>query len=226
MTGRCPWVAMWSCWPVWHGGLSHSTLPAALHMPLDLSVSWAAEPVAQPLPPPPMPPPLRPQPRVNHAVRTSIPVAPVLEALPSTALAPDVVVATASVMKAAPPNAIVMDALPASKTAPATQAAPVAPKTDELPRWRSQLEAMLLKHKHYPMVGRRMRQEGVVTVMAHFSAQGDLLHCAIATSSGFKALDEAAMQLVRQAAEMARANRQPGQVAELHIPVVYELKES
>lgn len=85
---------------------------------------------------------------------------------------------------------------------------------------------MLAKYKHYPRVGQRMRQEGVVTVEAHFSATGEIVRCVVVGTSGFKALDEAALQLVQQAADIARARHQPGRATELRIPIVYELKES
>jgi len=90
-------------------------------------------------------------------------------------------------------------------------------------RWRSELEALLLAHKRYPPQARRMGQQGVVTVQAQFAADGELLACAVAASSGFRALDEAALQLVRLAADRLRASSAPGNRAELRIPIFYEL---
>jgi len=90
-------------------------------------------------------------------------------------------------------------------------------------RWRSELEALLLAHKRYPAQARRMGQQGVVTVQAQFAADGELLACAVAASSGFRALDEAALQLVRLAADRLRASSAPGNRAELRIPIFYEL---
>ena len=82
------------------------------------------------------------------------------------------------------------------------------------------------EHKHYPMQARRMRQQGVVTVEARFSADGELLRCDVASSSGFRSLDEAALKLVRAAAEALRAHHGPGELAELRIPIAYELSGS
>jgi protein TonB len=200
-------------------GISHSPVPSAVHRPLDLSVSWVA-PEVQTLPPPAKPVAPVPQP-------TRTPVAAVVkrEVAPSPVAAPDVVVA--SVPVASPPTQPPAQVQPVAKAMPEATVAPPAPvKVDEQPRWHSHLEAMLTKHKHYPTVARRMRQEGVVTVEAHFSPQGDVVRCMVAISSGFKALDEAALQLVRQAAEVTRLHNQPGRVAELRIPIVYELRDS
>jgi protein TonB len=200
-------------------GVSHSTVQSVMHVPLDLSVSWVApEPPAAPLltkPPPPVPQP----------TRTPLPAVAKREVAPSLVTAPDVVVAAAPVVP--PPALQPAQAQPVTQAAPVAAVAPTAAaKVDEQPRWHNHLEAMLVKHKHYPTVARRMRQEGIVTVEAHFSPQGDVVRCLVAISSGFKALDEAAVQLVRQAAEVTRIQNQPGRVAELRIPIVYELKDS
>ncbi len=68
-----------------------------------------------------------------------------------------------------------------------------------------------------------MGQQGVVTIHAQFAADGELLGCEVAGSSGFRALDEAAVELVRIAAGQLRASSAPGSRAELRIPIAYEL---
>ncbi len=104
---------------------------------------------------------------------------------------------------------------------PATER-PGAPSS-AAPRWRSELEALLVAHKSYPRQARRMGQQGVVTVHAQFAADGELLGCEVAASSGFRTLDEAALALVRLAAGQLRASSAPGSGAELRIPIAYEL---
>lgn len=200
-------------------GVSHGTVSSAVDVPLDLSVSWVAPPVPTP---PPQTKPVAPVPR---PARTPVPAVAKREVAPRPVAAPDVVVA--SVPTTVPPSQLPAPAQPVAKATPAATVEPPVPaKVDEQPRWHSQLEAMLIQHKHYPMAARRMRQTGIVTVEAHFSPQGDVVRCVVAISSGFKALDEAALQLVRQAAEVTRLQNQPGRVAELRIPIVYELKDS
>jgi protein TonB len=92
--------------------------------------------------------------------------------------------------------------------------------------WRGLLNSGLLKHKAYPLSARRMRQEGTVVVHAAFAADGTLVECAVADSSGFATLDAAALQLVRTAAHAALASATPGDRVTLRIPIVYELKDT
>lgn len=205
-------------------GLSQSTTSLPKVTPLDMSIAWEAPRPPEPLAPPPSPPPQQKTlPRVQPAPAPVPPAAPVQPSpmLTTPLQAADTVVAT--------PVAPSKPAAPAA-AAPAATPAPATPSANTLAaqqaRWHSVLEAALLKHKHYPLVARRMRQEGVVTIEAHFSAHGELLQCVVANGSGFKALDEAALQLVRQSAELVRATHQPGRVAQLRIPIVYELKET
>ncbi|MCD6679199.1 MAG: energy transducer TonB [Burkholderiaceae bacterium] len=82
---------------------------------------------------------------------------------------------------------------------------------------------MLLARKSYPRQAQRLGQQGVVTVQAQFAADGELLGCEVAASSGFRALDEAAVELVRIAAAQLRASGAPGSRAQVRIPIAYEL---
>lgn len=224
----------WAVSTLLHGALLVSVIWGTWHSKqhiaerLDIAIAWMdVPPVAIPVPPAPPVTPPKPQ------VSTRAPVTPVqqvpLQPLPPQTATVNSVVHADTVVTAAP--AVVQTPPVTTATVMATpKAVPPAPVPAVNPaaqqaRWHSQLEAMLLKHKQYPMVGRRMKQEGVVTVMASFSAQGDLLRSAINQSSGYKALDEAALHLVKFAADLARAGHQPGQIAEIKIPIVYELKD-
>ena len=85
------------------------------------------------------------------------------------------------------------------------------------------LQAYLSSRKRYPNVSRRLRQEGTVTVQARFAADGSLLSASLGKSSGVPLLDDAALQLVREAAAAAQSRAQPGQAVQLRIPVEYRL---
>ncbi|GMV02999.1 MAG: TonB family protein [Burkholderiaceae bacterium] len=126
---------------------------------------------------------------------------------------------------AQPAPAVAASTVVASAAAAATTR-PDTPDPGARRRWRSRLERLMREHKQYPMQARRMRQQGVVTVEARFSADGELLRCDVAGSSGFRSLDEAALTLVRTAAEALRAHHGPGELAELRIPIAYELSGS
>ncbi|MDP2023030.1 MAG: energy transducer TonB [Hydrogenophaga sp.] len=210
-------------------GMAHSPAPIPPSTRLDMAIQWEAEqppePTVQPPPPAPAPPELKPQPPARVQPVPQPPAPPVTPAMQSY---PDAVETTADTVVPAAPAATVNTE--ASRAATPALVAPAPPSANALAaqqaRWEGLLEAALLKHKQYPLVARRMGQEGLVTVEAHFSAQGELLDCFVASGSGFKALDEAALQLVRQAADLVRATHQPGRVAQLRIPIAYEIKES
>jgi len=223
---------------VW--GVSHSPKPN-IPLALDVSVAWAPpEPPAPPAPAieqPPSPPPALPKPA---KVKSPAPTPAAVQQTPPQVIAPPL----APVQQRVAPDTSVaaVPAAPAPAAAPATslasanpapqsvKAAPPSSSTTSRPadtsRWQAQLESMLLSYKQYPMVARRMRQEGIVTVEAHFSPLGELTFCVVAISSGFKSLDEAALALVRKTAEAVRTSHQPGRNAELRIPIAFELKES
>lgn len=195
-------------------GLSNATSSLPSVTPLEMNIAWEAPRKPEPTVPVPA---LVPRKTVVSHVQPA--PAPVAQAAPTTPSPVVHVPVQAADMVVATPSPVATTVAPSVAPTASVLAAQQA-------RWHNVLEAALLKNKQYPMSARRMRQEGVVTIEAHFSAQGELLQCLVANGSGFRALDEAAMQLVRQAAEAVRASHQPGRVAQLRIPIVYELKES
>lgn len=210
-------------------GMVHSPAPIPPSTRLDMAIQWEAEqppePAVQPPSPVPAPPEVQPQP---PARARSAPQPPAPTVTPSIQPYPDAVATAADTVIPAAPAATVHTEAPRAATPALVTPAPASANQLEAQqaRWEGLLEAALLQHKQYPLVARRMGQEGQITVEAHFSAQGELLHCFVASGSGFKALDEAALQLVRRAADVVRATQQPGRVAQLRIPIAYELKES
>ena len=117
-------------------------------------------------------------------------------------------------------------AAPAPRQAEIAAPSAPAPDTGAERRWQAHLETLLARDKHYPVSARRARQEGVVLVEAHFTADGQLSRCAIHSSSGFTALDDAALAMVRRAADLARVHHAPGRLAQLRIPITFRLEES
>lgn len=117
-------------------------------------------------------------------------------------------------------------ALVSEQTRSATRAGAAAPDPHAYQQWRARLEQALQQHKRYPVQARRMGQSGTVLVQLKLAADGELLLCAVAESSGFRSLDQAAEHLVRAVAQSMQAHHAPGQMAELRIPIVYELTES
>jgi protein TonB len=118
---------------------------------------------------------------------------------------------------------------PVPEPAPEKRTKPM-PQVDEAARaaaierrWYQVLMGKLRAMKHYPMVARRLGQEGVVLVEARFASDGGLTGLALKRASGFPVLDNDALKLVESAAEAARSELRPGRPAHLEIPIAYKL---
>ena len=65
--------------------------------------------------------------------------------------------------------------------------------------YHSRLMAHLLKHKRYPSRAKRRRQQGSMEVKFSVDKQGNVLNFSIVESSGHKALDKAALDMLKRA---------------------------
>jgi periplasmic protein TonB len=78
------------------------------------------------------------------------------------------------------------------------QAAPNGAPSDALPKWRHRLEEVLERNKRYPATAQRRREQGVTVLSFVVDGEGKLLSSRIVHSSGYAALDEEAMELLRR----------------------------
>lgn len=219
-------------------GMAQRPAPMPPVSRLDMAIQWApapapAVPAPAPAPAPPEakpPPPARvpPAPPAPPARLRPAPPPPAPAATPAVQPESDAVATAADTVVPAAPVATAPTAAAVATAAAAVAHAPpgAQPLAAQQARWEGLLQAALREYKHYPLIARRMGQQGRVTVEAHFSAEGELLQGVVASSSGFKALDEAALQLVRRAADLVRASHQPGHGTRLRIPIAYEFDES
>ncbi len=95
----------------------------------------------------------------------------------------------------------------------------------EKANWQQILRSYIQSRKRYPNMARRLGQQGTVRVQANFAADGKLLSASVANGSGVAALDDAALQLVADAASAAAQKAQPGQAVQILIPIQYELRD-
>jgi protein TonB len=91
-------------------------------------------------------------------------------------------------------------------------------------RWYLALLERLRAMKRYPMVARRLGQEGVVLVEARIGRDGRLEGAEIKHGSGYPLLDKDALRLLEAAAETARDRLQPERPTRLEIPIAYRLE--
>ena len=100
---------------------------------------------------------------------------------------------------------------------PSTQVASVS--SPSMGEWRNALIAWIEKHKTYPEAAREEGAEGRVLVRFTASRDGRVLDVSIAQSSGSRALDAAALNLVRE----ARLPPFPAGVTQDTLPVTWPL---
>lgn len=232
MTSWKDWVGSWGLHALVGGVITLFTFAGFDNVEppqrLDVALRWAELPTepARTVPTTPTtspPPQARSIPRKPHPVQP-LPTPSLIQEVPTSTAQAQVPVSTTTTTTSSPVASL--SSPTATTTSPSTPTpTPITdPATEQ--RWQDQLEALLARDRHYPMQARRAGQEGTVTVEAHFAADGQLLRCAVQIGSGFRALDEAAVLMVRRAAEAARALINPGRSAQLRIPITFHLEES
>ncbi len=175
------------------------------------------KPIEEPPPPPPKPQvverkseplPVIPQHRVEEKPVVPEQPAPIVTAAPS---APIEVEATFVV----PPQP---EALPPPPPAPKVQAALPVPKTV------SKVEFVRAPDPTYPMMSRRLGEQGKVMVRALIDEQGHALNVAIHQSSGKPRLDEAAKRAVLDA--LFKPYHEEGKAEQVYvvIPVIFRME--
>jgi periplasmic protein TonB len=125
-------------------------------------------------------------------------------------------------------------AAPAPQVAATTPAAvaaaapaPSAPEADPLHRYRAELIALAGRYKRYPRLAIDNNWEGRVEVRLVIGADGAIAALEVASSAGYAALDDEALEMIRAAkarAEIPAALR--GRTIVLRIPVVFDLREA
>ena len=148
-----------------------------------------------PVPPPPVPPPpvkpVKPAP-VNppEKVEVPTPVAPVItqESSPVTA--------TLSVPeKKAEPTKVEPTLAP---TPPPTPPTPIDTQ-QERNQYGALLAQEIARHKQYPMLAKKTRQQGSVILQVKITHLGKLIAAQVQQSSGYELLDNQAMEMVKKA---------------------------
>lgn len=176
-------------------------------------------PVEALTPPPPerRATPVQPEPARSVAAEPARPQAP--EPLPMPLQEP-----TQAIAAAVPNPPIALPGPPPPVEKAVAQASP-PPRLDAEAqrRWYAALAAKLAELKRYPMIARRLGQEGVVVLEAQFQGDG---HAAarVKRSSGHASLDRAAVKLFEDAMAALGNRLDPPDASALEIPVAYRLE--
>jgi TonB family protein len=120
------------------------------------------------------------------------------------------------------------DAPPQIQAPPAPNAAAPgassALSSTDVPKWQALLLAPLEQFKQYPYEAQINHEEGVVYLRFTMDRQGKVLPADIATSSGFDALDQETLALIRRAEPLPPPPEVSGDFVELTVPVQFFLK--
>lgn len=183
-------------------------------------------PEVQPEPLPPRPPPPKPRvPLPSESPPVVAPPEPVPEPVLAAPLAPAAAPAVAAVELAPsrPPSPPVEAAPARSTPVMATPAAPAPPPPQPIVPARFDADYLANPAPVYPLVARRLREQGTVLLLVQVSAGGDPLQVSVQKSSGHPRLDEAALDAVRRWRFVpARRGDQPV-AAPVIVPLVFEL---
>ena len=202
-------------------------------------IEVALQEIKKPEPPPPPPEPPKPVEPVKPEVKPK-PIKPMKpEPIPQ--------VIRPSEEKAPPPSqptpvqpeviavAPKTESAPPSFTAPApvVEAQPEPPKqpqpSDEdienaKNRYGSALTREIAKHKQYPKIAQMRGWQGEVLLTLHLDSNGKVVKSEIANSSGFEALDNKALEMVKKSSFPAPPDALKGRSFEITVPVTFKLE--
>ena len=101
--------------------------------------------------------------------------------------------------------------------------APQVPKLSAkaLPTWKRQVVILLERHKRYPADARSHGEQGIVELAFSLDRQGHVTTSRILKSSGYEALDNETLQLVKRAEPFPPP---PGGTIDLTVPIRFNLR--
>lgn len=94
----------------------------------------------------------------------------------------------------------------------------------DLTRLSRLLHEQIARHQRYPLLARRQRREGVSMVRFELLPNGELQAVNLVGTSGFKALDTAAMRAVKSVSPFAGARNYLSKAREFSVNVVFRLR--
>lgn len=122
--------------------------------------------------------------------------------------------------KADPAPQQVENAAPKAASAPpAPQAQSNAPDS-----WEGRVLARLEKFRRYPGAARSARQQGVAYIRFRINRDGRVLSSSLTRSSGFPALDQAALETLRRADPLPKIPADRPDEIELSVPVEFYIR--
>ncbi|MBN9788222.1 energy transducer TonB [Pseudonocardia sp. TMWB2A] len=116
-------------------------------------------------------------------------------------------------------------AAPPSQSPPTAQAAPSAERiSGNKANWEGRLLAHLEQYRRYPARARAARQQGVVYIRFKMNRAGAVLSASIQRGSGFRTLDDAALETLQRAQPLPAIPNDMPDVVTLTVPVEFSLR--
>jgi periplasmic protein TonB len=210
---------------------SRPALPLATRQPVDIDLAVFEKPVEAPRPPAtkPIQPHRKPKPVIKPITKPKPPPKAIPPLKPVIRQQPKVEKVVAPPTKTAPPEPVEaqVPADPPSRSAPvdsepaqAPEAAVVAPAVIQNSRPRYDLNPS----PEYPRLARRRNYQGTVLLDVRVSVQGRVAELKVARSSGYRLLDQSALNAVRRwIFDPALRNGEPVETW-VQVPVRFELE--
>jgi protein TonB len=110
----------------------------------------------------------------------------------------------------------------APKTAPAPPAPQVSSNAPDA--WEGRVLARLEKFRRYPGAARSARQQGIVYIRFRINRDGHVLTSSLVRSSGYPALDQAALETLRRADPLPKIPADRPDEIELSVPVEFYIQ--
>jgi protein TonB len=180
-------------------------------------------PPPEPEPPPPEPEPPPPEP--PPPVEPEVPLPPVTPPKPPQAKPPP---SRPAVVRPRPPEPVpASPAPPAAPSEPAPEPAPrpVASQSNVMPTFQQRLLRHLDQNKRYPKTSQRRRQQGTAMLRFTMDAEGNVLSFRLEKTSGYEALDEEVLAMIKRAEPLPKIPADLGRDRlELVVPVQFALR--
>ncbi|MGF7209433.1 protein TonB [Skermanella aerolata] len=183
-------------------------------------------PPPEPPPPPPEPPPEPPPPEPPPQVEPEVALPTVTPPKPPPPKPPPPRQAVVrprppEPVPAAPPPPPAMPSEPAPEPAPR----PVASQSNVMPTFQQRLLRHLDQNKRYPQTSQRRRQQGTAMLRFTMDADGNVLSFRLEKTSGYEALDEEVLAMIKRAEPLPKIPADLGRDRlELVVPVQFALR--
>lgn len=202
--------------------------PPVFKVELQQPTPPAPVPIAEPLPPVDIPEPPKPEP-IKKKPKPMIQPTPIKQEAPTPVEQPEVT----------PPPVVenIIAVEPIAETKPTVVVPPPQPIEpppppepsqadidNALSLYGSQLGRAIAKHKSYPKIAERRGWEGTTLLDLKIDSSGNVLSATVRDSSGYDALDNRALEMVKKASPFPAPPKElQGRTFNISVPVTFKL---